>query len=717
MKPLPHLLEASARWTFPSHLDARGSNGEAAPERGGQRRGATPPGGVAGRRRSRRRVLRWLAIIGALALASGALLVAYGVSLVDRALRPGGTAVICRRVFSAPLKIRSGDPWSAIWLNTVLPLWGLRDVTPAPPMPGEFARLRDEIVVHGGAGTLPEHAVTLRCRGSAVQVLDMTGRPLPELRLPPAMVAATDREGVVRWPVDLARVTPALLTAVVDVEDRTFLSHAGVSLRGIARATWRNLEAGGIREGGSTITQQLAKILLLRPVRSVPRKLLEAGLAALMEVRYDKRTILQAYLDRVYLGQDGGLEVHGVEAGAYRLFGKSAASLRLEEAALLAGLIAAPNRFDPFVFPEQARRRRSVVLQAMEREGHLAPADRQQAERAPLPTRPHRLRWPPAAAFVDFALSRSAEVGGDLVTHLDPAVQAALAAGCQVGLQRLEARHPHLQRATESLQVAVAAVAADGRVLALVGGRDARPGEFNRAVAARRPVGSLAKPFVVAAALQAGRTLDDEVEDVPTTVPVPGGAWSPQNSDGTFRGHVSVRDALVQSRNVPMVRLGMDVSLVRVEEVLRQVGFAVPPGRPAVLLGAFEASPLEVARAYATFLAGGVLPSLAVEASNGKGGTLALPPWVAAGVVAALTEVPQRGTAASLASSVSGWLAAKTGTSDERRDSWFVGLRRDLVTVVWVGFDDNRETGLYGATGALEVWREVDARLPPVYRP
>lgn len=636
----------------------------------------------------------------------------YGVSLVDGALRGGGQREICRRVRGAPLVIRSGEPWSVPWLSSVLALSGLQDVTPAAPLPGEFARLADGVVVHGGAGAVPAQPVTLRCRGGTVEV----GGPLATLQLPPAIVGTTDRAGVVHWPVDLARVAPVLLTAVVDVEDRTFLSHAGLSLRGVVRATWRNLRAGGVREGGSTITQQLAKILLLRPVRSVPRKLLEAVLATLIEYRYDKRTILQAYLDRVYLGQDGGLELRGVEAGAYRLFGKSASHLRLEEAALLAGLIAAPNRFDPFAFPDEARRRRSVVLRAMEREGHLTPADRQQAERAPLPRRPHRLRWPPAAAFVDLALARAAAGGADVATHLDPAVQAAVSDGCRAGLERLEARYSHLRRGGGPLQVAVAVVTADGRVVAVAGGREGRAGEFNRAAAARRPVGSLAKPFVVAAALLAGRGLDEEVEDAPVTVPVPGGAWSPQNNDGTFRGRVTVRDALVHSLNVPMVRLGMEVSLPRVEAVLRQVGFTVPAGRPAVLLGAFEATPLEVARAYATLLAGGVRPELAVTVADGKPGTQVLPPWVAGAVVEALVDVPRRGTAASLASSVSGWLAAKTGTTDERRDSWFVGLRRGLVAVVWVGFDDNRETGLYGATGALAVWQELDARLPPIYR-
>ncbi|NWF99982.1 MAG: transglycosylase domain-containing protein [Thermoanaerobaculaceae bacterium] len=676
----------------------------------------TPPASRARRRRARRIALRWTALLGGLALASGALLVLYGVSLVDGALGGSGRPP-CLRVTSAPWTLRSGEAWSPEWLGRVLQLHGLREVTPAAPRVGEFSRLGQALVVVGGPGAEPPGAVIVRWRATGVWLEDPAGRPLQLLRLPPVTVGTTDAAGVVRWPVSIAQVAPALLTAVVDVEDRTFLSHPGLSLRGMLRAAWHNLASGSVREGGSTITQQLAKNVLLRPVRTLPRKLLEAWLAALIDYRYDKRRILQAYLDRVYLGQDGGLQLHGVEAASQRLFGKRAAALNLEEAALVAGMIAAPNRFDPFTSPGEARRRRAAVLEAMVRAGHLAPADRTEAEAAPLPTVPHRLRWPAAVSFVDLALSEAAGAVGEVGTHLEPSFQAAVAEGCVAGLRRIEQRYPHLVGRGEPLEVAVAVVAADGRVLAVTGGRDPHPGEFNRAAAARRPVGSLVKPFVVAAALHAGRTLEDPLEDTPLRVPTPGGEWSPRNSDGTYRGQVSVREALVQSLNVPIVRLGMDVSLPRVEATLHAVGFAPPPARPAVLLGAFEASPLEVARAYAPLLNGGVRPELAFLATSPRRGSGALSPWVAQAVVEALTEVPRRGTAASLAPRVEGWLAAKTGTSDDRRDSWFVGLRRGFVVAVWVGFDDNRETGLFGATGALEVWREIDERIPPAYRP
>lgn len=248
------------------------------------------------------------------------------------------------------------------------------------------------------------------------------------------------------------------------------------------------------------------------------------------------------------------------------------------------------------------------------------------------------------------------------------------------------------------------------------GSRGGLPGEFNRAAAARRQIGSLVKPFVVGAALQAGWSETSMLPDEPLELTVGRQLWRPENNDGRFRGWVTVHDALMLSLNVPMVRLGLEVSVPTVADTLRHAGFSVTREGPALLLGAVEASPLEVARAYAVFLAQGRRPTVRLER-----GTVNLPqpvfhPSVAADVRAILEDVPRLGTAAVLAGDASGPLAAKTGTTDERRDSWFVALRPGMVTVVWVGTDGNRETGLYGATGALEIWRQIDGRMPPVWR-
>ena len=667
------------------------------------------------RGRALRVALRWSAVLVGIGLAGSALLLVYGVALIDQAMAASSRSASAR-LLSAPLEIRSGEPWSVEELRAALVRRGFRETRENLPGPGAYRAVgRNGLSVASPDGA---PTTTLVAGVDGVAVTGADGRPRAAVTVRAMSIGATAPGDVVRWPVPLAAMAPHLVTAVVDVEDRTFLSHAGLSLRGMARAAVRDLLAGGVRQGGSTITQQLAKILLLRPARTVPRKVLEAWLATLLEYRYDKRAILEAYLNRVYLGQDGGWQLQGVEAAAQFYFGKRSGELAIDEAALLAGLIAAPNRFDPFAHSEAARRRRGLVIAALARERHVDEALAGRLREAPLPASPHRLRWPPAAHYAE-AVPGLGAAGGEVDSCLEPELQAAVEAGVAEAMRVLEQRHAGLRRLGsegDPLQVAVVAMAPDGRVLAVQGSRAGLAGEFDRAVQARRQVGSLVKPFVVAAALEEGWTLDASVDDAPLTVPVAGEAWSPENSDGRYRGLVTVREALVHSLNVPIVRLGLDVSVERVAAELRGVGWAPPAGRPAVLLGAFEASPLEVARAYAALAQRGRLPVVRWRADGAGAGAAALDADAAAAVLAALREVVTRGTAATLAGAVSGELAAKTGTTDRRRDSWFVALRPSVIIVVWVGTAGNRETGLYGATGALEVWRAIDGRVPAVWR-
>lgn len=661
--------------------------------------------------------LRWTAVLGAVAVGSAALIALYGVALIDRAMasasEPSGL-----RLSASPLRLAPGDPWSKTELLAALRRRGLQQgPAGAPPRAGEYLLAGDEVLLHPSLVEGARGPVILRVTREGLAITTAAGSSGGVVRLRETIVAATAPAGVVRWPVALENVSPHLLTAVVDIEDRTFLSHPGLSLRGMVRAALRDAAAGGVREGGSTLTQQLAKMLLLRPSRTVSRKLAESWLAPLLELRYRKGDILGTYLNRVYLGQDGGWEIHGVEAGSWYYFGKGAAELQVEEAALLAGMIAAPNRFDPFTSPEAAGRRRAAVLGAMHREGHLTAAQVSDASARPLPSAPRRLRWPPAAHFVDAALHGIERDGARLLT-LDPDVQAAVGSGIEAGVAALEARHSalrELKRRGDPLQVAVVAIAPSGEILALQGSRDCAPGELVRATSARRQVGSLVKPLLVAAALSNGVTLDESLLDQPLTLALGDHSWSPENSDGIFLGEVTVRDALVHSRNVPMVRLGLRVGLDSLVDLLHRHGFRGVQRVPAIFLGAFEATPLEVGRAYLPFVSRGRLPELSF--SHGRSG---VPPpvmgeGVAAAVSAALGEVVRRGTAAGTAAPGDA-LAGKTGTTDGRRDSWFVALRPRIVTVVWVGTDGNRETGLYGATGALAVWREIDRRIPSVWK-
>lgn len=659
--------------------------------------------------------LRWLAVLVGLGCGSAAILLVYGVHLVDAAMgAPGRPGLV---VLAAPLELRHGEPWTPAELREALLRRGVRQVEGCPGR-GEMAVEGSRLLLGAGLCLDRPGAVTVACGGAGI-ALESGGATLRAVTLRGPVIGTVAADDVVRWPVPLAEVSPNLVTAVVDVEDRTFLRHAGLSFRGLLRAAVRDLVAGGARQGGSTITQQLAKMLMLRPSRTLPRKVLEAWLAALLDFRYSKRQILEAYLNRIYLGQDGGWQIQGVAPAASFYFGKRVCDLEVDEAALLAGIIAAPNRYDPFAHREAALARRRVVLQAMVREGHLDAGAAELMAARPLPPAPRRLRWPPAGQPLELILAECRGERREVTSSLDPDFQAAVVAAAPAALARLEAGSARLQelaRAGDRLQVAVAVLAADGRVLALLGSRSGAPGEFNRASSAMRPVGSLVKPFVAAMAVERGWSPDSRLDDSPLQVQVGAQIWEPRNSDGEYRGALTLAEALALSRNVPMVRLGLAVGVREVAAGLRALGFAVERPHPAILLGAFEAAPLHVARAYAALASGGRLPRPIWRLPGDGDGEDVLAPQASAAVVAMLEEVPRRGTAASLAGRVEGWLACKTGTTDERRDSWFVALRRGYVTVVWVGTDGNAQTGLFGATGALEVWREIDARVPRARR-
>lgn len=660
------------------------------------------------RTRRTRIVLRWLVLLCLLAVASGLLMLVWGIALVGARVEQALRATGSRRFFANPGVLRAGEGWSFEELSWFFAAHGFPPQPCTRPKPYTVCQTGSSFVLGPGLASAAGEVVVTP-GSSGVRLTDVSAKALAEVVLPPRLLALLPEKDAVRWPVTLGEVSSYLIVSVVDLEDRGFLTHPGLSLRGLLRATVANVTSGGIKQGGSTITQQVVKVLLLRPERRVSRKVLEAFLASLLEYRFSKRQILEAYLNHVYLGQDGGISVLGVEAASRFYFGKPSRFLTLDEAALLAGLIAAPNRFNPFLHPQAAQARRERALEVMVREAHITREEAERSKNSPLPATPWVLRWEPAVHFLDLAK------GTEVTTTLDPVIQEAVHAGVSAGLARLLAQVPALaEDSADPLQVAVVVVANDGRVLALQGSRQPKPGELNRALAAKRPIGSLVKPFLVARAWEVGWSMDDVLLDEPLSVEVGGQVWAPQNSDHRFRGAVSVKEALVHSLNVPMVRLGLSLGLTEVTNTLQQVGF-VPPGTPAQLLGAVEASPLEVARAFTPFLAQGRV----------------LDPWVTKGstdgrqvfrreaveeVRKVLEEVVERGTAAGFAQRWGRPLAGKTGTTDNRRDSWFVALRPKMLTVVWVGTDRNRETGLYGASGAGLVWQEIDRRLPAVYK-
>ena len=545
-------------------------------------------------------------------------------------------------------------------------------------------------------------------------------RPVPwgeaRNRTPMAIGTIDGRPLELRIPVPLDQIPDHLIQAVLATEDQRFYRHHGLDIKRIGGALLANLKAGGIAQGGSTLTQQLAKNLYLDASRTPLRKLREAALALVLERRYPKSAILEAYLNEIYLGQSGGMPIHGVGAAARAYFGKDVQRLSLAESALLAGIIRAPNWYSPVRRPALVRQRRSLVLDQMVEQHRVSGREAERARRAALPRRVVRAtlegRW-----FRDFAAPTVGKLPGRgiaVYTTLDAALQQAAERALRTGLTR-----PGLSGAEAAL---IALDPRSGDVLAMVGGRDYRGSQFNRAVDARRQPGSAFKPIVALAALaprggsEPDFTLASTVDDAPFSVSTEQGPWQPANYDRQFRGPVTFREAMEQSLNVPFARIGMTVGPDRIVATARDLGITSPlRAVPSLALGSSEVSLLELARAYGVLAAGGQLAETrAILGRVPQGQALPVPPApsltraadpaVAFLVTSALQGVVARGTGAALnGSGRFGGLAGKTGTSSDWRDAWFLAYSPTLVVGVWVGFDDGRSLQLTGARAALPI--------------
>ena len=522
---------------------------------------------------------------------------------------------------------------------------------------------------------------------------------------------------------------PQLLTdSLVAVEDRSYYHHYGVSIRGILRAAWQNMRAGGVVQGGSTLTQQLVKNFFLSNERSLWRKLNEAMMALLLEMHYDKDEILEAYLNEIYLAQDGLRAIHGVGLGSRYLFQKPPDELSVAQIGLLIGMIKGPSSFDPGRHPENALERRNLVLRIM-REHQLidtvteASAREEGLELAEVMAETSQ-SLPGFIDLVrrqlrrDYAESDLTDEGLRIFTTLDPQVQWGLQSSIAQRLKMLDEAHPELQAAALVTQVS------NGEVLALAGGRQAGFAGFNRALDALRPVGSLIKPAVYLTALQMQKkyTLASLISDDSLEIEVSGSqTWAPGNYDQEFHGQVTLYKALAKSYNVATARLGLDVGLHRVLTTLEKLGIETTLNPyPSLLLGAAELSLLEVAGMYQTFASGGYrMPLRSIRAVlDSHSEPLqryplevfpAIEPGPAVVITRALQGVVAQGTARHLSGRFSAeyGLAGKTGTTDDLRDSWYAGFDGDRLAVIWVGRDDNQPMGLTGSSGALRIWGDL----------
>jgi penicillin-binding protein 1B len=689
---------------------------------------------------------RWMFVIAvATAVVGGLLLsglVAYTARSLARFNRTEAQAAAV--IYSAPQMLRAGVHVDDIDLAGTLRRLGYREVSGQPAGPGEFRRTAAAWDLYLRADHAEDTAgrVRLETHGGRI-VRASEGRTELELVvLPPEPLGSASPSGEESLPVRLSDVPTAVRAAVLAAEDARFFEHSGLDIRALARAFWTNFRAGRIVEGGSTLTQQLVKNRLLTPQRTFSRKLEEAWLSTVLDWRYPKERIFEAYLNEVYLGHVNGTALHGVGAAARAYFGKEVSQLSLADAALLAGIIRAPNSYSPAVHAEAARRRRDAVLGRMRELGQITQAEYDRARQEPV--RPKSLPLGPrfAAYFSDYvraqadrsALVEKAGPGGRIFTTLDVPLQRFAESAVARGLAQLEARWPALRQPTDGLQaVLVALDPSTGAIRALVGGRDYRASQFNRAVNARRQPGSAFKPFVYLAALapdaRSGLTAASIIEDVPVTIPVSRGEWTPRNYRDHYEGRVTVRRALEQSLNAATIRVAESVGLPAIIETAKAVGLddANLQPVPSLALGAIEVTPLGLARAYLPLANGGTLHAVKAidEIADVRHRTVwqsraedrrVLSDAEAYVMTSLLQGVVNSGTGAGLQRfGIGNGVAGKTGTTNDGRDAWFVGYSSNLLTLVWVGFDDGRAHGLSGAEAALPIWADFMRRALGAY--
>jgi len=526
-------------------------------------------------------------------------------------------------------------------------------------------------------------------------------------------------------------VPEVLKSALIAVEDRRFESHIGIDIRAIARAAIVNLTAGEIQQGASTLTQQLVRSFFLTNERTWRRKINEALMSMTLEVRYEKDELLQAYINEIYLGQDGSRAVHGFGLASRFYFGKPLAELDVHEIALLVAVVRGPSFYDPYRNTERARERRDLVLDLMAAQNVISTNTRTVAKSQPLGTVDRQSResayYAPFLDLVRRQLNRDYDAtdleasGLKIYTTLDPTTQALAEWTLATEIQRLEANRPVLEGAV------IVTNPHNAEVRAMVGSRLTGFDGFNRALNANRPVGSLIKPAVYLAALESDRhSLASLVEDGPINVTLANGdIWSPANFDDESHGTVTAIRALAESFNQATVRLGLDVGLTQVVNLLGRLGLDnLPAEYPSLLLGAFEMTPLEVTQVYNSLANGGFrMPLRSVRSVVDINGEtirrypIQIEQTVDPGDVyelnQALVQVMQLGTGRTASRRLPELLvtAGKTGTSDGFRDSWFAGFSNDHLIVTWIGNDDNETTGLTGGSGASQVFAGLMARL------
>ena len=693
----------------------------------------------------RRRILTWGMVAAGLGLG---FLIPYTLYLDHQVTERFGQLrwQLPTRVYARPLQLAPGTAMDARTLRTELDAASYRD-DGAGVRPGTYGRdgRRWRIASRGFTDVdrkVGQSRIEVSLSGGRVSGLKdlASGRAIRSATLDPARIATLyGAQQEERRLVELKDVPELLVTGLQAVEDRDFKYHHGIDLSGMLRALFVTVKSGGEKlQGGSTLTQQLARsgLLGIGQEQTLTRKFNEILYALLLEAHYDKSLILETYLNQVYLGQRGNQEIRGVAAGAEYWFGRDLRDLSTAQVGLLIGMIKGPSAYDPRRNPEAARERRDYALEKFHETGLINDEELARAKAAPLgitdaPGSTSANRFPAYVDLVRRQLARDypAEslqgAGLSVMSGMSPAAQAYAEGAVANALKALDSsKRPPLQAGLVVTDVH------GGEVLAVVGSRDFAKHGFNRAIEAQRPVGSVIKPFVYLLALaQPSRwSLASWVEDTPVTVTLDTGKrWSPDNSDSRSHGTVRLVDALAHSYNQATVRVGMQVGPKRIADLVRTLAGIQASANPSLILGSMDQSPYGMAQLYQFLASGGeIQPLHAVRGVIDRNGKVvnrydSAPAPAQEGdaiaarlVTIALQQAVTNGTGRQLVSDGLGRLnpAGKTGTSNDSRDSWFAGWTGDHLAVVWVGNDQNKPTGLYGATGAMRVWSGIFSRLP-----
>ncbi|MCR9277707.1 MAG: transglycosylase domain-containing protein [Pseudomonadaceae bacterium] len=695
-------------------------------------------------------VMRWLKrlllLFGGLSLVASIALGAYLYHLdgVITEIFDGRRWALPATVFGQPTELYAGARLSRDELTAELTALGYRQRAHVRS-PGAFQQRGNALVIHLRPFRFMERErretiVEVAFAGGAISELhEQPGnRRMDLVRLdPPQIGSFYPNQGEDRLVLGPHEVPRLLREGLKAVEDQNFDKHPGFDIRGIARAFWVNISSGELRQGGSTLTQQLVKSYFLSNERKLSRKLRELAMAVILDARYSKADLINAYINEIYLAQDGARAVHGFGLGAHYYFNQPLAELAPHQIALLIGVIRGPSYYNPRRNPKRALERRDLVLTLMHRQQLINDDELALAIEQPLAVSSGTGGSVYQPAFMDlvrnqlrdnYSSESLTDEGLRVFTTLSARLQRAAGEAIEESLTEIET-----SRGLEagSLQASmVIANAQTGDLLAVVGGRNS---SYNRALNAKRQIGSLFKPVVYLAALESGRynlasVLRDEAISVPAGRNQPD--WQPKNFDGEIYGNVPLFQALAKSLNLATVSLGMDVGVERIGQRYGElIGGEAPPAFPSLLLGALDLSPLQVARLYGNFASGGFdaipNPVIAVLDANNltiDGFPIALRQTIAPNVseqlTAALMTTMSHGTGRRSPFAKSG-IAGKTGTSDGNRDSWFAGFDGRHLVVIWVGRDDNDRTPLTGSTGALAVFNKLAEKigvepLPPI---